>query len=363
MSDEWDDYDRRVAGWRAAGDAARLALPDLFDAGFGCHETDPDRSFHLFTRGRDEAARLNEPWWVLFFEAWRLTALTAYAMDFGRALPVAVGLMPRFEAPAARHHPFRMTVLINVVYSHVMVDPAGFRADIVCGFDGLDGELPAGPVTHRFVLNLRRMCFLRQLDLWAEADDLALRTLALADGAEPHNRTWFCAWVLLELCRIADARGERDRVLGHAAHMAEVSARHPQLRRTRAAASLWQAVGECLRGDERAARRSYLAGVREADGLDRKDTIFADPLARYHELADDPAAALDVRDRELADAERTGRLHRACQVHAERLRLLGRSGVVSPDAVEAAGRAAGRLRDPAPFLAEYARLTNGSDGP
>ncbi len=354
MSDEWDEHNRSVSAWQAAGDAARLALPDLYEAGFGCHETDPDRSLALFTRGRDEAARLGESWWVLFFESWRLTALTAYAMDFARALPVAAELMPRFEAPAARRHPWRVGVLINVVYTHAQVDPAGFRADIKRGFAGLDADIPAGPVSHRFVLNLRRTFFLRQLDLWAEADDLALRTLALADGADASNRLWFGAWILLELCGIADTRGERDRVLGHAAHMAEVSARHPQLGRTRAAAAFWQAVGEQLRGDERAARRAYLTGVGDAGRLDRKDTIFADPLARYHELAGDLAAALEVRDRELTDAERTGRHHRACQVHAERLRLLARSGGVSPDAVAAARRAAEKLHDPDRFLAAYA---------
>ena len=69
MSDHWDEYERRVRLFQQAGDRERLELPRLYHEGWACHETDPERSVALCTRGRDEARRLSEPWWELFFES------------------------------------------------------------------------------------------------------------------------------------------------------------------------------------------------------------------------------------------------------------------------------------------------------
>ncbi len=108
-----------IAGWRwrQSSDLVRLALVNLYDRGFNCQENDPEGSFTLFTRGRDEAIRLNEPWWVWFFEDWRLAAISSYVSDFTRAQPLAMELMARLGAEPGRAVAQRNSILTNALYT------------------------------------------------------------------------------------------------------------------------------------------------------------------------------------------------------------------------------------------------------
>lgn len=357
MSGQWDEFNRRVGLWQRTGDAERLALPGLLHEGFRNQETDPELSFALFTRGRDEAQRLNEPWWVLFFENWRLTALTCYVMDFSRALSLAVQLMVRFNAPDGQAHPDRHTVLDNVLYTYINIDPLGYRDEIERGFAYLDGQIEQEPTSGRFVLNHRRMSYLGTTERWEEAYDLALRSLALVDQArEAHVRTWHGSWALFELCRICHALGRVDELAGHADHMAELAEKDHQLRRVQADARIWRAVTQRGRGHERDASASFHQGLGLLRGLDRRDWVCADPVAAYYEAAGDQKAALGVRDRELAAIAKKGMLHRVCQVHIERCRLLASLGELTPGDLDATRHSTGQLRTPDWYLEKLNRI-------
>ncbi len=339
----WDEYHRCVERWRKAGDAARLALPAFYRQGWECHEKAPDRSFDLFTRGRDEAARLGEPWWVLFFESWRLSALTAYSMDFARALPLAMELLPRVCTVAARSHGCRNVIFMNALYAYISADAVGYQQEIEAGLAQFDADftLPSD----RYVLNNRRVRYLSHVERWKEAYEAAMAALALAEG-DPDARVWHGARILYEVCRICDALGMEDRLADSSAAMAELSARHAQLLRTRADASLWQAVVERRAGREREASRLFFTGMRLLDGLERRDAICADAVARYHEACGDSRSAFHVRDREIADVTKNGQLLRAAQLHLERCRLLSTLGEVSEADFAAVREAASKLRKP-----------------
>ena len=85
MSEYWDEFNRRVAVWQQAGDAECLKLVDLYHEAMSYRETEPEYQLALLTRCRDEAQRLGEPWWVLFFGYWRLSTVTADLHDFSRS--------------------------------------------------------------------------------------------------------------------------------------------------------------------------------------------------------------------------------------------------------------------------------------
>jgi hypothetical protein len=357
MSNRWDEYGRRVHIWQEAGDTERLDLPRLYHEGWDCHETDPERSVALFTRGRDEARRLNEPWWELFFESWRLTGLTSHLMDFTRALPLAVELMVRFQSPEGRAHPDWLSVLANVLYTYINVDPFGYRDEIESGFAYMDGEVPRGPVSERFVLHHRWICYLYETDRWSEAYELAMRSVALTDQARDANlRNWHGSWALYEICRICAAMGRLEDLADHSEHLAELSERQGQLRRTRADAWIWRAVTRRAAGDERDASSSFHQGMALLDGLERYDSICAEPIARYYELGGDLKATLGVRARELAEMTRKGRLHRACQLQIERCRLLSQLGELKVSELDAVRHSASQVRIPDRYLERLDRL-------
>ena len=242
----------------------------MFHEGGDCHETDPERTFALYTRGRDEARRLNEPWWDLFFESWRLTGLTSHLMDFTRALPLAVELTVRFSSPEGRAHSEWLNVLTNVLYTYTNVDPFGYRDEIERGFAYMDPEVSRGPVSERFVLNHRWICYLSETERWAEAHDIAMRSVALADQArDALLRNWHGSWALYELCRICNALGRLEELADHADHMAELSAGHGRLRRARADAWIWRASHGAA-GDERDASAASHRGMALLHGLEAR---------------------------------------------------------------------------------------------
>ena len=75
------------------------------------------------------------------------------------------------------------------------------------------------------------------------------------------------------------------------------------------------------------------------------------------------AAALRVRDEELATIVGRGQLGYECCCHVERCRLLVRMGRPLDEALAAAREAAGKLRDPAPELEKLERIARGEAPP
>ena len=183
----WIEYQRFIDQWRRAEDSERLELDTLFNQGFQCQEKDPDRSFALFTRGRDEATRLGETWWVLFFESWRLSALNAYSMDFARALPLAMQLLVRINSPMAQAHEWRTLIMINALYTYISSDAIGYQQEIESGLTQLEAELT--DVGTLYVLNNRRIRFLMHVERWEDAYELAMRALALVEE-DPSVKVW-----------------------------------------------------------------------------------------------------------------------------------------------------------------------------
>jgi len=351
MSDRWDEFDRRVRQWHREGDADRLNLTTLYYRGFECHEIDPAQTFALYTQARDEARRLEEPWWVLFFESWRLNALTSNAMDFARAMPLAMELMVLFNSPEGRVHPDRQMVLDNVLYTYIKTDPHGYEDDIERGARYLDELIEKGAVGMRFVLNHRRMVYLSFMERWDEAYELALRSLGLIDQVtDSHSRIWHSAWTLYQLCRVCYTLERFDELSEYTEHLREISTKHGQLRRTQADSWFWHAMLLRLQGDPKSAVRAYQRGLTALGPVERRDSICADPMAAYHEACENWQGALEIRDHELADVSPKGMYHRACEIHLDRCRILQRIGTLTDQDLTLAREAANLLRKPKWYL-------------
>jgi hypothetical protein len=239
----------------------------------------------------------------------------------------------------------------------LQVDPVGYRDELERGFGQLDELIGRGPVVNRFVLDYRRTEYLCETERWDEALDLAHQSLALADrSGDSNNRFWHGAWALFLLCEICHALGRLDEVAGHAADMEERSQKTNHLMRTRASAWIWHAVTQRAKGDERGASRSFHRGMHYLRGLDSREEICAEPIARYYEMGGELKEAVSVRDRELAAIAKKGTLHRSCRVQIERCRLLSRAGSLTPADLSDVRQAAAKLRVPDWYLERLARV-------
>jgi hypothetical protein len=343
----WDEYHRRIEVWEQAGDSERLEMPRMCEEAFLFRETDPEHMYVLFTRCRDAAKRLDEPWWVLFFESWRLSTLTSDLEDFERALPLAMELMVPFNSPAGQSHAMRMSVLNDVLCTHVSRDPVGFEEELKRGFTYLDGQITQAPSSERLIFLHRRTEYLCATELWDQAYELAHDRLAKIDqSGDPDIQIWHGVWTLWHLCHICNALGKFDELSAHAETVGERSDKNPHLRRTKADSRFWKALLFRKAGNQRNASRSFHGGLRLLKGLDACDTFCADPMAKYYEAGGDWQEALGVRDRELASVAKKGMVHRACQVQLERCRLLAKMGQLTPADLVATRQSAEKLRAP-----------------
>ena len=101
----WVEDFRRAA--RAAGDEGRLRMMSLHSSAQTCLESDPERALDLLRDARALAVQIDEPWWVLLIDHWRLQVRLHYTFDFREVLDLAVRATLEAQAgvrPAAAAH-------------------------------------------------------------------------------------------------------------------------------------------------------------------------------------------------------------------------------------------------------------------
>jgi hypothetical protein len=357
----WDWFFECVSEFRAAGDEERLRLAELHDLGFGLQETDPDGALAAFTEGRQLAERLGEPWWVLFYDVWRVIALLGYKSDFRNVLDLAVHCALEVRKPHFAGHPWRFAAYNNLVAAYVGIDPEGHAEPIQQALAYLDAELPPEPNDDRYVMLGERRRFFMGTDRFEEARAVAMAHLGLLAGDDdPSNVGWYSVSVNADLCWLLWRLGDWDGVAAYAAATEEVSRRVHQSQGELAEALLWQAVLARRGGEAETAKRRYRAATARMGRLRRppSDQYF-DALVQYHELGENLGLALKARERELHTVAGTGQLAYECRVHLKRCRLLARLGKLSPGDLDAARAAARLLRKPAKPLAEIDSLRVG----
>ncbi|HVT79889.1 MAG TPA: hypothetical protein VHM90_04475 [Phycisphaerae bacterium] len=328
----------------------------LFQEGYRYRESDPERQLSYYTRCRDEARRLHEPWWELFFEHWRLSALTSDIGDFARALPLAMELLVRFTAPDAAAHPDAPMVQTDVLFSHAQVDPIGFADLLDKGFAALERQIGAGSLSTRLVFDYRWIQYLADVERLEEAHQRLQEHMARLDGCDPGTLAWHRCWALFLACHVYDGMNQLDDVAGYAREMAELSEKGEHLMRTRASGWLWTAVCQRATGLANDAARSFRRGMRYLETLSVRDEICADSVARYYEVGNQWNAALGTRERELAAVASKGTLHRHCVLMIERCKLLSRAGTLTDADLLRARQCADRMRKPDWYLQKLAAI-------
>jgi hypothetical protein len=351
---EWvEDYQRQA---KADGDKERYRLTTLHADAYNYRETNPDRALALFEEGRRLALALHEPWWVLFFDHWRATAMLHFQRDYRTILDLAVRTTLEVRKPLYEQHPLRLAIFDDLIAAYLCIDPRGYAGPIQQALDYLQAETPAGGES-LYMLQARQRAFAIEMGRLDEALAIARRSLAMAD-ADPdrslalHHSVFACS----SLCKISFRRSDWKE-LGEQAILGEDLARRRGHRLELSLFLAWQALWSRHEGEEEQARRQCRLAMAQISHLGMPPTdAYYDALCAYHDLAGDLAAALRVRTQELQDIEGKGALASEAECRLKRCRLQGRMGKLLAEELEAARQASARLRDPAPYLTELDRL-------
>jgi hypothetical protein len=341
---DWvDDFERQA---RARGDDRRLRLVSLHPEAYEHRETNPDRALALFEEGRRLACALREPWWVLFYDHWRATALMHFKRDLRHVLDLVVQTTLEVRKPLYERHPLRLAVFDDLVAAYLCIDPRGYAPAIAEALRYLEEEVPAEGEP-RYMLLARQRAFAFELGMLDEALALARRALALADTdpdarlALHHN-----VFTYATLCKVAQRKGDWD-ALGENARAGEEHARRRGHKLELAQFLVWRALWARHERAEEEARRRVRQATAQVARLGMPPTeAYHDALAAFYELAGDLPAALEVRRRQLADLAGKGHLAVEADCRIKTCRLLASMGLPTQEEAEGARGAVARLRAP-----------------
>src|SRR5215472_783316 len=120
---------------QANGDRDRLRLQQIFDNASRFTKTDPDVMLGLLAEGKALAQQLDEPWWVLFFDHWRLQALLHFKYDYRDVMDLAVTATLEARKPQFSTLPQRICLHEDLIYAYVGTDAEGHADRITQALD------------------------------------------------------------------------------------------------------------------------------------------------------------------------------------------------------------------------------------
>jgi hypothetical protein len=347
----------RAQEYRDRGDQERLRMIQCYVTAYHARETDPDLSFASFTEGRNMAQRLQEPWWVLFYEGERVAALLHFKRDFRHVLDMAVQCVMEVRKPTNAAYPGRISLWDNMVAAYLGIDAEGYAEQIQQALDYLEKEIPPEPDGSRYLLLARQRIFALECGLLKDAYDGCMRELKLAaDDKDGSRAVHFATFTYCGLCQIAAAVGQWE-TLAEWSSVGEELARQVGHHCELSEALAWQAVAAQQTGDAERGRRAYQNATTHMSRLKMPPKEgYYQALAAYHEKDGDLTRALAVRDAELQSVVDRGRVLYECRVRIRRAELLARLDQLQPADLDAAREAARKLRAPDKYLAEIDEL-------
>ena len=355
----WDWFLQFERDAHARNDLDRERMARLYNEGRGFRESDPDRAYALFGEGRRQAERLEEPWWALFYAFWQVEARLFFQRDYRDVLRPAVEAVLEVRKPRYAGFPFRFSIFYDLVSAYMGIDPLGYESELRQTLAGLEGEA-AGVNNGGCLLADRYAALAQTLGDWDGAESAVRRMMGHAESlpAGP-GRQHFGVNGQSILCNIAFNRGDWERLAEHAA-AGEAAARRIDYRMLVAEFQLWQAYLAHRAGDAAAAARLRRLAVAQVGRLKKTPSgNWFKALCAWKLFDEDVAGALRVCDREWKTIRGRGMLAYECYCHVERCRLLARLGRPLEEELAAARAAAGKLRAPAPRLAELDRIQGG----
>ncbi|HKI36837.1 MAG TPA: hypothetical protein VKA46_33605 [Gemmataceae bacterium] len=346
----------------ANGDRDRQRLLQIYENASKFAKTDPDVMLGLLAEGKALAQQLDEPWWVLFFDHWRLQALLHFKYDYRDVMDVAVQATLEARKPQYAELPQRVCLHEDLIYAYVGTDPEGHAERIGQALDYMQQHV--GPdLDCRFCVQGCRAQFALQRGRLDEAQAASLKMLEMTDSERsPSTADHYALDAYADLCAVAFERGDWDG-LAEWARAGEETARRRDKQLELAKFLAWRALLERRDGNEDTARRLFRAATSRAARLKAvPGESYYDALCAYHEQGGDPGAALTTRDQELTTIAGKGRLTHETRCRLKRCRLLAQMGLPLDEDLRAAREVAGKLRQPEKYLEEVDRLAGGKSG-
>jgi hypothetical protein len=281
-----------------------------------------------------------------------------WKQDYRHVMEPAVRNSLAASRPENAAFPGRWLVYRDLLSAYLGIDPLGYEHEVRELLTYLDREIPPEPNTARYLLLGSLRHFHSVTGEFEAAEAAVARAQELLDRDPTPFRAEFSMTLhCAGLCWIAHRRQDWEK-LRECAVLGEELARKTRREGNVCRFLMWQAVLARRDGDERRATRLHTtANTRMAQLNRRPELEYANALALFYELGGDLEKVLKVRDLELAAITNSGCHRNEYSVHLERAVLLAKMGRLQAEDLDAARKAALRLRKPEKALAEIDKLT------
>ena len=323
-------------------DGPRIELVQRVWAALQQTRTQPDDAVEAFRQAQDLAARMEEPWWMMFCDHWTLQTLLFRKRDFVQSLPLALNAVEQARAPVFDEFPQRICLQEDLISALQGTDPIGHAPRIAEALAAMEAEVSPQSACYHCLLGLRTE-HLRDTGRLAEARDNALAASKQAALASDYHHV---AEAYANLCQIAFLQNDWPR-LRQWSTAGEMFDGRKTDEGCIAELRMWQAAALRRAGEEADAfRQCRIARSRaRAPGIVPTAGFF-DAWSTLYEVAGDFRRALRVRDRELALLAGNGQAYLECQCHLKRARLRQALQLPFADDVAEVRRISASLRSP-----------------
>lgn len=268
------------------GDADKLRLPAFLELAESYSSEEPDARLALYERGRELAAQMQEPWWVVLFEYWKCETLLYYKHDPEAALQLAARLVVETRKPQYAALPERVGLSLNFIAAYSKIDPIGYQKPIRDAIEAGQEDWAIYEGYHQVYWQLRTRFLTAIGD--PEALDVAWEHYQVSWQFHANTGDSSAHYVIYALADLLPAQWLFDREAARlqTAEMAELGLELSPLSqndRLMAVFLMWSALGARFGGDETEAARFYRRAFEKQATLSvPRNAVYYAALA-FHE--------------------------------------------------------------------------------
>ncbi|HEX9998583.1 MAG TPA: hypothetical protein VGB45_15695 [Abditibacterium sp.] len=299
MKNPWQWITEFAISAGSRGDFERLRLVEILEEAQSYPNEDPDARLALYQTGRELAAQLIEPWWVVVFEYWKSETLLYYKADPEGALQIAAKMVVETRKPIYAAQPERVGLSLNFIAAYSKIDPIGYEKPIRDAIAAGEGDWATFAGFHEVFWQLRTR-FLTSIGDEA-ALEAAWEHLRVSENYHAQQRDSSAHYVIYALADLLTALWRFDRETARAltGELAQVGcelAPWSENERLGALFTMWRAVGERLVENEAVAARLYKTAQRKQIHLAPPHNALFAPALIFHEIADEREKMLEICD-------------------------------------------------------------------
>ncbi|HSH05479.1 MAG TPA: hypothetical protein VLL52_23385 [Anaerolineae bacterium] len=324
----------------------QLAALDALDE----KKTNPEQAIAMLEQARSMAEEMNESWWVLFCDHWIIQTRLHSQRDYRTAQKLAIQAAVETRKPEYANFPQRICLHEDLLATYIHTDPQGYTPMIHKAFDYMKQEITPSVECYLCFHGLQISFALRQ-ENWLLAQQHANRLLAICE-TNPSAGPYHACSAYADLCEINYRLGHLDQIPPLTTIGIE-QARKLDRDELLLLFNLWQAVADRHAGNETSATNHYTQAQHQQErltGMLPSGSYYFAAQA-YHELGQEWAAALTLRQQQYAEIKGKGQTIVEYKCARAQYHLLQKLGQPTTDILTEIQTIANRFKDPTPYLA------------